>query len=55
MEKLAGLRGIRLRTGALCNPGATAAALGLSPADVRAHFEDGGHVCWDDHDLIGDL
>lgn len=55
VERLASLRRIRLRTGAFCNPGATAAALGLSPEDVRSHYEDGGHVCWDDHDLIGAL
>jgi len=53
VEKLAGLRRIRLRTGAFCNPGAAAAALRLSAADVRAHFETGGHTCWDDHDIIG--
>lgn len=53
VERLAGLRRIRLRTGAFCNPGATAAALGLSPEDVRSHYEDAGHVCWDARDLIG--
>lgn len=35
MERLASLHGIRLRTGCLCNPGACAAALGLTPADIR--------------------
>jgi hypothetical protein len=53
VERLAGLRRIRLRTGAFCNPGATAAALGLSSEDVRSHYEDAGHVCWDARDLIG--
>lgn len=53
VEKLAGLWRIRLRTGAFCNPGAAAAALRLSADDVRAHFETGGHTCWDDHDIIG--
>jgi hypothetical protein len=53
VERLAGLRRIRLRTGAFCNPGACAAALGLSPEDVRSHYEDAGHVCWDARDLIG--
>lgn len=53
VEKLAGLRRIRLRTGAFCNPGAAAAALRLSAEIVRAHFETGGHTCWDDHDIIG--
>ena len=53
VERLAGLRRIRLRTGAFCNPGATAAALGLGPEDVRSHYEDAGHVCWDARDLIG--
>ena len=53
VERLAGLRRIRLRAGAFCNPGATAAALGLGPEDVRSHYEDAGHVCWDARDLIG--
>ena len=51
VQKLAALSRIHLRTGAFCNPGACAAALGLSPADLQANFE-AGHVCWDEHDLM---
>eukprot|EP00887_Chlorella_sp_A99_P004517 scaffold34.g4517.t1 len=52
VERLASLHGIHLRTGCLCNPGACAAALGLTPADVRSHYE-AGHVCWDGKDVMG--
>ena len=51
MEKLAGLSGIMLRSGCFCNPGACAGHLGLTDADVIAHY-DAGHVCWDDQDII---
>lgn len=51
MEQLAALSSIRLRTGCFCNPGACAAALGLSPEAMAAAYE-GGHVCWDDTDII---
>ena len=52
MEKLAALNRIHLRTGAFCNPGACAAALGLAAEDVKANFE-AGHMCWDDQDVLG--
>ena len=48
---MAALNKIHLRTGAFCNPGACAAALGLTAEDVKSNFE-AGHVCWDDQDLI---
>lgn len=35
VEKLASLSGIHLRTGCLCNPGACAAALGLTAAGAH--------------------
>ena len=47
VETLAGLNGIMLRTGCFCNPGACAAALGLTGNTLRANFE-AGHICWDD-------
>lgn len=36
MEKLGSLHGIFLRTGCMCNPGACAQALGLTPAGAAA-------------------
>ncbi|KAK7313969.1 hypothetical protein VNO77_39176 [Canavalia gladiata] len=51
VEKLASLSGIQLRTGCFCNPGACAKYLGLSHLDLISNTE-GGHVCWDDHDII---
>lgn len=51
VEQVAGLCGIRLRTGCFCNPGACAAALGLSAEAMAANYEN-GHVCWDDTDVI---
>ena len=51
MEQLATLCGIRLRTGCFCNPGACAAAMGLTAEAMAANYE-GGHVCWDDNDVI---
>eukprot|EP00191_Tetraselmis_sp_GSL018_P012605 CAMPEP_0177601416 /NCGR_PEP_ID=MMETSP0419_2-20121207/14247_1 /TAXON_ID=582737 /ORGANISM="Tetraselmis sp., Strain GSL018" /LENGTH=890 /DNA_ID=CAMNT_0019094679 /DNA_START=231 /DNA_END=2904 /DNA_ORIENTATION=- len=51
VERLAALRGIRLRTGCFCNPGACQLHLGLSAQDVRRNHAK-GHVCWDDNDLV---
>ncbi|KAL6772232.1 hypothetical protein ACKKBG_A29450 [Auxenochlorella protothecoides x Auxenochlorella symbiontica] len=51
VERLASLRGIRLRTGCMCNPGACAQALGLTSREMRANHAE-GHVCWDDRDLM---
>eukprot|EP00873_Tetraselmis_striata_P027755 jgi/Tetstr1/448019/TSEL_035320.t1 len=50
VEKLAALHGIQMRAGCFCNPGACAAFLGISAAQVAAHHA-AGHVCWDDNDL----
>ena len=41
VERLAIERGIHLRTGGLCNPGGIAAALHLSPQELRDNFEEG--------------
>jgi len=49
--RLAALHGIILRTGCFCNPGACAKYLGLSGDEMRENFE-GGHVCWDDKDIV---
>ena len=51
VERLAALRGITLRTGCCCNPGACAAAVGLDDAAMLANHRR-GHVCWDAHDLM---
>lgn len=51
VERMAALRGITLRTGCCCNPGACAAAVGLTDAAVLANHQR-GHVCWDAHDIM---
>lgn len=51
VERLAALRGILLRTGCCCNPGACAAAVGLDDAAMLANHQR-GHVCWDANDLM---
>ncbi|KAI3430783.1 hypothetical protein D9Q98_009195 [Chlorella vulgaris] len=51
VEKLASLSGILLRTGCCCNPGACAAALGLTAEEMKANYA-AGHMCWDDQDVI---
>ena len=40
-EKLAILNNIQIRTGGLCNPGGIAAALEMSPKDMRDNFDEG--------------
>eukprot|EP00727_Mastigamoeba_balamuthi_P010822 m51a1_g6362 putative molybdenum cofactor sulfurase-like (808) ;mRNA; f:105091-107808 len=50
---LAALRGIQLRAGCMCNPGACHAFVGLTPDEVIAAAASGGGTCWlDDADLI---
>ncbi|KNC54019.1 molybdenum cofactor sulfurase [Thecamonas trahens ATCC 50062] len=49
--RLAALAGIHLRTGCFCNPGRCQDALGLTSAQVKAHYA-AGHVCWDGNDII---
>ena len=51
VERVAALEGISLRGGCMCNPGACAHALGLTPDDIEANFE-AGHVCWGDTDVM---
>jgi molybdenum cofactor sulfurtransferase len=46
VERLAALHGVLLRGGALCNPGAAEAALGLGPEDTVAAAAS-GRACWD--------
>ncbi|ODQ50214.1 PLP-dependent transferase [Saitoella complicata NRRL Y-17804] len=49
---LAGMEGIHLRTGGLCNPGATEFYLGLTPKDVRRGYYEQGTRCGDGRDFI---
>ena len=51
MAELAALRGISLRTGCFCNPGACQAALRLSPTQLDA-FDAAGKSCGDDRALL---
>lgn len=51
VEKLATVKSIQLRTGTLCNPGGTAAQLGLTAAEMRKNFSQ-GQRCGDEHDLM---
>jgi selenocysteine lyase/cysteine desulfurase len=44
VEELAAERGISLRTGCFCNPGAGEAAEGLTEADMRAAMDAGGEM-----------
>ncbi|CAI4216423.1 unnamed protein product [Parascedosporium putredinis] len=40
-EKLAGLKKIHVRTGGVCSPGGIAAALGLTPSEIRRNYASG--------------
>lgn len=51
VEKLASTRGIQLRTGCFCNPGACSKYLELTHTELYSNFQS-GHVCWDDNDII---
>lgn len=51
VERQASLRGVELRGGCMCNPGACAQALGLTAEDVANHFAR-GKVCGDELDTI---
>lgn len=51
VEKLASTRGIQLRTGCFCNPGACSKYLELTHTELHSNFQS-GHVCWDDNDII---
>jgi selenocysteine lyase/cysteine desulfurase len=49
IERLANLRGISLRTGCFCNPGAGELALGLSGPEISGCFtRSGGRMSYDD-------
>ncbi|HUF77769.1 MAG TPA: hypothetical protein VMR44_02505, partial [Thermoanaerobaculia bacterium] len=49
IEHLAGRRGISLRTGCFCNPGAGELALGLSGAEISGCFASSGRqMSYDD-------
>ncbi|PKS06569.1 hypothetical protein jhhlp_007317 [Lomentospora prolificans] len=50
-EKLAGLKKVHIRTGGVCSPGGVAAALGLTPADVKNNFSSGIR-CSGHHDVV---
>lgn len=51
VEKLAGLKGIHIRTGGVCNPGGISAALGLEPWEIKRNFSV-GFRCGSDNDII---
>ncbi|GME65077.1 molybdenum cofactor sulfurase [Neofusicoccum parvum] len=52
VERLASIKNIQLRTGGLCNPGGIAAALGLSPWEMRENFS-AGQRCGNENDIMG--
>ena len=43
---------LQLRTGCFCNPGACQDALKLSDQDILLNYEESGHVCGDDVDIV---
>lgn len=51
VEKLAGLKGLHIRTGGVCNPGGVAAALNLQPWEVKRNFS-AGFRCGSENDVI---
>ena len=51
VEKLAGIKGIQLRTGGLCNPGGIAKHLDLTVEQVQQRY-DAGYRCDDGQDSI---
>ena len=44
IEELANAKGISLRTGCFCNPGAGETAEGLTPEDMQAAFKEGENI-----------
>jgi molybdenum cofactor sulfurtransferase len=50
-EKLASLKSIFIRTGSLCSPGGTAAALGLAPWELKRLYA-AGYRCGADNDIV---
>ena len=51
VEKLAGIKGIHIRSGGLCNPGGVASALDLEPWELQRNFS-AGHRCGQESDLF---
>ncbi|KAL4784852.1 pyridoxal phosphate-dependent transferase, partial [Aspergillus varians] len=51
VERLASIKNIQIRSGTLCNPGGTAASLGLTGADMLRHYS-AGMRCGDDNDIM---
>lgn len=49
--KLAIIRNVYLRTGGLCNPGGVAAALSLTPQDLKRNFS-AGQRCGNENDIL---
>ncbi|OJD32433.1 molybdenum cofactor sulfurase [Diplodia corticola] len=52
VERLASIKNIQLRTGSLCNPGGMAAALELSPWEMKENFS-AGQRCGSENDVMG--
>lgn len=52
VERLASIKNIQLRTGGLCNPGGIAAALELSPWEMKENFS-AGQRCGNENDIMG--
>jgi molybdenum cofactor sulfurtransferase len=54
VSKLAGLNRppIQFRTGCFCNPGACQLELGISDKHLLYNFQQAGHVCGDDVDIV---
>ncbi|EKG14708.1 Aminotransferase class V/Cysteine desulfurase [Macrophomina phaseolina MS6] len=52
VERLASIKNIQLRTGGLCNPGGIAAALELSPWEMKENFS-AGQRCGNENDVMG--
>jgi molybdenum cofactor sulfurtransferase len=50
-EKLAALKNVFIRTGSLCSPGGTAAAVGLTPWELKRLYAS-GYRCGADNDVI---
>ncbi len=51
IQRITSLHDIVLRTGCCCNPGACAAAVGLTEGEMYGNYTR-GHVCWDAHDVM---
>jgi molybdenum cofactor sulfurtransferase len=51
VEKVAAVKRIHIRTGGLCNPGGTAASLGLEPWEMKDNFS-AGQRCGNENDIM---